>query len=73
MSTANEYRQYAEECVRSAHDADTPEVTEKLLAMAQTWRTAAVQFESSGHVPTPRDRSDLMRIVSPHPNRATRW
>ena len=60
MSTANEYRQFADECVRSARDAEKPETTAAFLSMAQTWRAAALRIESSivWNVPTPRDRPD---------------
>ena len=67
MSTADEYRQYADGCLRSARDAKTREVTTTFLNMAQTWRQAALRIESSfvRSVQTPRDRISpaLQRVV----------
>ena len=60
MSTADEYRQYADECLRSARDAKTKEATTTFLNMAQTWRHAALRIDSSHfrNDRTPRDRND---------------
>ena len=46
MPTAQEYRQFADECVRSANDAELSETTASLLALAQSWRIAALEIES---------------------------
>jgi hypothetical protein len=65
MSTANEYRQFAEECACSAYNAETPEITATFLTMAQAWRTAASRIENSTvrTTPTPRDRP-YARIIA---------
>jgi hypothetical protein len=73
MSTANEYRRFAEECVRSAHDAGTQDATTGLLTVAQSWISDAVKIESGmgRHIPTPRDRGGLS--LPPYSSRAVRW
>jgi len=72
MSTANEYRLYAEQCVRSAQDAPTLEDKATHLHVAQMWTSAALHLEGGnmGTVRTPRDRADLDRFV---PQYSTRW
>ena len=68
MSTAQEYQQYADECARSANDAELSETTASLLALAQRWRMAALEIESgfSGNVRPPRDR---LQMIPKHPLR----
>jgi hypothetical protein len=41
MKTASEYRASAEECFRLAREADTKEVCESYMQLAQVWLTAA--------------------------------
>jgi hypothetical protein len=48
MSTANEYRQFAEECLRAARSATTEQEKKAFLDMAQLWIQAAAQVAAGG-------------------------
>lgn len=41
MTSADEYRRYAMECLRLAHDASDPDDKARLLQMAQAWHDLA--------------------------------
>jgi hypothetical protein len=45
MKTAEEYRQYAEECIRWAGKAKTEEERKSFLDMAFAWTAAALRIE----------------------------
>jgi hypothetical protein len=51
MSTANEYRQYANECVEWAHSATSVDVRKHFLEMAKMWMTAAQQMDDGMAAP----------------------
>ena len=51
MTTADEYREYAIECLRWAEEAETNEQRQSFLDMARDWTLAALrvaQFGSNG-------------------------
>ena len=50
MSTANEYRLFAEECLRWARSAKTEDERKAFLDMARTW-TIAARNGVNGHEP----------------------
>jgi hypothetical protein len=45
MTTAKEYRQFAEECLRWAEEADTEQDRAALLELARDWTMAAMRLE----------------------------
>lgn len=45
MATVSEYRQYAEECLRWAAEAETEEDRNALLDLARDWTLAAMRLE----------------------------
>jgi hypothetical protein len=45
VHTADEYRQYAQECIDSARSATSDAMQTQFLELAQLWLTAAVQAE----------------------------
>jgi hypothetical protein len=45
MTTADEYQQYAEECVRAASEAETEKERKAFLDMARAWTQAALRIE----------------------------
>jgi hypothetical protein len=57
MTTAAEYREYAEECLQALRAAVVPEVREALVVMAQRWLDLAEQTERAAQAaPPPADR-----------------
>jgi hypothetical protein len=46
MTTANEYRQYARECVESARAATSEPVRQQFLDIAKLWLTAAARMDT---------------------------
>jgi hypothetical protein len=46
--SAQQFEEWARECVQSAQQADTPELREQLLAMAREWMEAALAEGSDG-------------------------
>jgi len=64
MTTAAEYRQYARECIESAHAAPPGPVREQFVELAKLWTTAALLRERgnrsgiSDGVASPESRSD---------------
>jgi hypothetical protein len=61
MSSATQYRQYMDECLRAAAKAKSDEERKSLLQLAQTWHEAATNLEQGlGLVPTP-DAADRGR------------
>jgi hypothetical protein len=47
MTTAKEYRKYADECLRWAAEAETQEDREGLLQLARDWTLAALRLEGA--------------------------
>ena len=45
MSTAEQYRQYAAECLESARTSTSEDVRKQFLNLAQTWTIAAQQID----------------------------
>jgi hypothetical protein len=45
MHSADEYRQYAQECIDSARSATSDAMQAQFLELAQLWLTAAAQME----------------------------
>ena len=59
MADANEYRQYATECLESARTAMTEEVRKHFLDLAKMWMTAAQQLEDGISIPpSPEDHGE---------------
>jgi hypothetical protein len=56
MTTPDEYRHFAEECLRWARDAETDEERKAFLDMARTWTKAAAQASGEA-VPDIRAKS----------------
>ncbi len=57
MADANEYRQYAAECVESARTATTEDIRKHFLELARMWMTAARQLDDGISIP-PRPKDD---------------
>ena len=59
MTSANDYRQYAMECLRLAHDAVDPDDKARLLRMAQAWHDLADKVAANAgnnpRLPSERD------------------
>ena len=53
MTTANEYRQYARECMDSARDATSEPVRNQFLELAKLWLTAAARADAQVASSTP--------------------
>ena len=51
MADANEYRQYADECLESARTAMTEDVRRHFLDLAKMWMTAAQQLDDGMSIP----------------------
>jgi hypothetical protein len=45
MATAQEYRKFAEECLRWAEEAETEEFKDAFILMARDWTLAAMRLE----------------------------
>jgi len=45
MTTATEYRQYAQECMVSAREATSDPIRKQFLDLATLWMTAAARIE----------------------------
>ena len=54
MAGAQEYRQYAAECLESARTATTEDVRKHFLELAKMWMTAAQQLDDGMSIP-PRE------------------
>jgi hypothetical protein len=54
MATAQEYRKFAEECLRWADEAETEEFKDAFIQMARDWTLAAMRLEA----PPPRESGD---------------
>jgi hypothetical protein len=61
-SAANEFEEFARDCVRLAGRTDTPELREKLLNLAREWMQAVMEDEG-------RQQSAQSRLTRPqrHP------
>jgi len=55
MATAQDYRKFAEECLRWAIEAETEEFKDAFLQMARDWTLAAMRLEG---VLVPRQQDD---------------
>ncbi|HZO45542.1 MAG TPA: hypothetical protein VFB68_06585 [Xanthobacteraceae bacterium] len=59
MADANEYRQYAAECLESARTATTEDVRKHFLDLAMMWLTAAQQLDDGISIPpSPEGRGE---------------
>jgi hypothetical protein len=47
MSQADQFRQYAEEALRGAHQSKTEKNKQALIELARTWTQGALQSEST--------------------------
>jgi hypothetical protein len=47
MTTADEYRGYAKECLRWADEAETDDLRQSFLDMARDWTLAALHLEGT--------------------------
>jgi hypothetical protein len=63
VRAANDYRKYAEECLRWACDAGSDEERKAFLDMARTWIQAAAQHDSA-FAPTLERKHDSGREKS---------
>jgi len=50
MTSPQEFRQYAEECLRWARETQDDELREQLLNMANAWTLAASQLDGSAPI-----------------------
>jgi hypothetical protein len=66
MTTADEYRQYANECLRFADEAETDDLRQSFLDMARDWTLAAMRIEGALHAA----QSDL---AAPADQQEARW
>jgi hypothetical protein len=57
MTTAVEYRQYAQECIESAREATSEPVRKQFLELAKLWMTAAERLDTRSG-PAPVDKLD---------------
>jgi hypothetical protein len=57
MSWTEQYRQFAEECLRWAVNAETEKDRQALLGLAKTWNQAAIEAERSQQ-PTNRSQNE---------------
>ena len=53
MTTATEYRQFAQECMASAREAMTDPVRKQFLDLAKLWLTAAERLDGRSELPHP--------------------
>jgi hypothetical protein len=51
MSTQEDFRRYADECLESAKYAKDDIVRKRFLELAKLWMTAAQQLDDGGSVP----------------------
>ena len=65
MPTAQEYRQYAEECMESARTAPSREARKQFLELARLWALAARKTDVGMSVPIEADGS-----IPPRPQRS---
>jgi hypothetical protein len=61
MATVNEFRQFADECLRWAADAESEEHRNAFLGMARAWTQAALRME--GVLIPDMDEQDVPPIV----------
>jgi hypothetical protein len=70
MTTATEYRQYAQECMQSAREAQSDPVRKQFLDLAKLWMTAAERIDAQSALPKPISKLDghapPRSAVSPH-------
>jgi hypothetical protein len=56
MAKAQEYRKFAEECLRWADEAETEEFKDAFIQMARDWTLAAMRLEAVAAPPPPASR-----------------
>ena len=61
--TVNEYRQYAEECLRWAAQAKTEDQQKAFMEMAQAWTMDAMRLEG---ILVPEETVVLPSVPKPH-------
>jgi hypothetical protein len=63
MFRADDFRQYAQECIVSARVSKSDAIREHFLDMAKTWTIAAAQIDegttAAVHTPSPRSNAAL--------------
>ncbi len=64
MTTAAEYREYAQECTRWAAEAESEDMRTAFLAMAKQWMEAALRVE--GVIPPDVTERDSTQPTAPH-------
>jgi hypothetical protein len=64
MTTAQEYRKFADECLRWATEAETEEFKDAFIQMARDWTLAAMRLE--GLSPPPPAGREIRR-AEPEP------
>jgi hypothetical protein len=52
MTTASQYREYAQECIRDARTAASEPIRQQFLDLATLWMTAAARVEVESEPPT---------------------
>lgn len=50
MTSPNEFRHYAEECLRWAREADDADLQKQFLEMANAWALAAAQVDGGAPI-----------------------
>jgi hypothetical protein len=58
MTTADEFNEYAKECLRWADEAATDDERQSFLDMARDWTLAALRLAQVGSNGSPRQVSD---------------
>jgi hypothetical protein len=58
MTTAVEYRQYAQECIESARESTSEPVRKQFLDLAKLWMTAAERLDTRSGPPDPTNKLD---------------
>jgi hypothetical protein len=61
MTTADEYRDYAKECLQWAEEAETDDERQSFLDMARDWTLAALRLE--GIFGTSKDTDEFSATV----------
>lgn len=67
MTTAAEFRQYAEECMRNARAATTDPVRNQFLELAQLWMQAALSADALEKPASQASKSKMDGSTAPKP------
>jgi hypothetical protein len=59
MSLANDFREFAQECVRWAGETKSNKHRRELLALAETWQQAAIEAERENNCESSRRTNEL--------------